>query len=156
MESHSSFIRLCGLVLIGVLVVSASLPAASFTQGEASRGANLNVVGDTNGALKINSSKSVYINDTSDLVTITNHLGRDVTITVTLRNDSIPIGDISAGSVNYSNETTFTVAQGTAETVQIKIPDDSSLTDEIVYFHITASAPGLTVKALDREVQVNA
>lgn len=155
-QSRSSIVYVCALLLVIVLVVWVSIPSASFSHGKVPRGVDANVTGDENGALTLDNAQAVYINDTSDLVNVTNRLGRDVTITVTLRSDSTHIGNLTVNGNSYDNEVSFSLSQGATETVRIKIPDDSSLTDEVVYFHVTASAPGLTAKASDREVQVNA
>lgn len=155
-STGGSFTSLCGILIIAMLIVGVSVPSASFSHGEVPRGAAVDVTTDTNAAHALGVAQAVYINDTSELVNVTNHLGRDVTITVTLRSDSDHIGDLVVDGVTSGNETTFDLAEGTTERVKIEIPDDSSLTDETVYFHVNATNPGLTVKAPDRKAPVNA
>jgi Tfp pilus assembly protein PilV len=146
----------CGVALVALLVVGVSLPAASFTHGESPRGSAVDITSDENAALTLHTADAVYINDTSDLVAVTNHLGRDVTVTVTLRSDSTEKGDLVVDNTTVGNETSFTLAAGTQETVRIEIPDDSSLTDETVYFHVSVSESGLTADATDRSTPINA
>lgn len=154
-RSHGLITYTFGFLLVGALVVGASLPSASFSRGEAPRGANIDVVGDENAVLALDTAQEVRINRTSDLTNVTNRFGRDVAITVTLRNDSTDIGDLVVDGVSYGNEVSFTLAQDGTETIRITVSDDSSLTDETVSFHVEASAPGLTSNAPDREVPVN-
>ena len=149
------FVHICVVLLIATLVVGVSLPSASFSHGKLSRGAGVDVTSDEYAAHALDTAQAVYINDTSDLVNVTNHLGRDVTITVTLRSDSTHVGNLVVDDVNYGNESSFKLIQGATKAVRIQIPDDSSLTDETVYFNVRAVAPGLTVKALGRRAPIN-
>jgi hypothetical protein len=143
-------------VLLVVLVLGATLPAASFTEGHAPRGSDVAVASDENAALRLDTASAVYINETSDLVNVTNNLGREVTVTVTIRNDSTSKGDLVVDGTNRGNETSISLADGATETVRVEVPDDSSLTDEVLYFHVTATDPGLEVTANNRSVPINA
>lgn len=147
---------LCGVLVVTVLVAGASLPTESFSSGELPRNSNVDVTTDVNAAHTLDAAQAVSINDTSHLVNVTNHLGRSVTITVAIRSDSTHIGDLVVDGVEYGNETSFELGRDGTENVLIRIPDDSSLTDETVYYHVNAAAPGLTVTARDRGSQVNA
>jgi hypothetical protein len=89
-------------------------------------------------------------------VNVTNNLGREVTVTVTIRNDSTSKGDLVVDGTNRGNETSISLADGATETVRVEVPDDSSLTDEVLYFHVTATDPGLEVTANNRSVPINA
>lgn len=153
--TRSPIVTVSAVLIVVVLVVGVSLPASSFTHGELPRGAGVNVTSDENAALGLDAAQTVYINDTSDLVTVTDQLGSDITVTVTLRDDSTHIGELVVDGEKHGNETSFSLAKGGTETVQIQIPDDSSLTDETVYFHVEATAPGITVKTHDRSAQVS-
>lgn len=153
--SYGSLTHVCGLLLVGALIVGVSLPSASFSRAEVPRGAVVGVTADENGALGLDRAQAVYINDTSALVNVTNHLGRDVTITVALRTDSTHIGDLVVDDREHGEEASFTLTRGATKSVEMSVPDNSSLTDEVVYFDVTASEPGLTAKSPDREVPVN-
>lgn len=145
----------CGLLLVGVLLLGASLPSESFTHGELPRNSNVDVTTDENAAQTLDIGEAVYVNDTSPLVNVSNHLGRDVTVTVTIRSDSTHIGDLVVDGTDRGNETSFDLSRDATETVSVAIPDDSSLTDETLYFHVRATAPGLTARAPDRQASVN-
>lgn len=155
-NSRTSAAYVWAVLLAGMVVVGVSLPAASVSQGNVPREATVDVATDGNGALTLDVAQSVPVNDTSDLVDVTNRLGQDVTMTVTLRTDSEHVGDLVVDGVDRENETSFVLTRGSSQVVQVDVPDDSSLTDEVVYFHVTASAPGLTANALDREAKVTA
>lgn len=155
-RTRGPIVTACGVLVVVVAVLGAGLPAASFTYGEVPRTSDVDVVSDERAALALDTASEVTINDTSKLVTVTNQLGRGVTVTVTLRSDSADVGDIVVDGTNHGSETSFSLARGANETVRIKIPDDSSLTDDVVYFHVKASAPGLAANARDRSAPVNA
>lgn len=154
--SHSSLTYVCGLLLVGALIVGVSLPAASFSRGEIPRGSAVGVAADENAALGLDRAQAVYINDTSVLANVTNHLGQDVTITVALRSDSTHVGDLVVDDRQYGEVASFTLPQGATKSVEMSVPDNSSFTDEVVYFDVTASESGLTAKAPDRRVPVDA
>ncbi|QLG29872.1 hypothetical protein HUG10_19880 (plasmid) [Halorarum halophilum] len=131
------------------------MATASFTTADATRNSAVDVTSDELSAHSLDVASSVYINSTGPLVNVTNRLGQDVTITVALRSDSQHIGDLVVDGTVVGNATSFTLTKGATRTVDIEIPDDSSLSDETVYFSVDASAPGLEVTAPDRRASVN-
>lgn len=138
------------VLLVGSLIV----PAVSFTTARVDRGSTFNVVSDSEGIHNLNVSQSVTVGQTNRLVTVTNHLGSDVTITVRLRSDSTKYGDLVVDGVTKGNETSFQLAAGSTQTVDLAVTDDQTFDGERVYFDIDATAPGLTVKAPDRNVPI--
>lgn len=131
------------------------MATASFTTADASRNSAVDVTSDELSAHTLDVASSVRINSTGPLVNVTNRLGRDVTITVGLRGDSEHIGDLVVDGTVVGNDTSFTLAEGAVQTVEIEIPDDGSLTNETVYFYVDASASGLEVTAPDRSATVD-
>lgn len=144
-----------GVLVIAVVFGSGGMATASFTTADAPRNSAVDVTSDELGAHALDVAPSVHINSTGPLVNVTNRLGQDVTITVGLRGDSGHIGDLVVDGSVVGNQTSFTLTEGTERKVEIEIPDDSSLTDEIVYFYVDASAPGIEVTAPDRSAPVN-
>lgn len=142
------------LVLAGVFGAG-GMATASFTAADAPRNATVDVTTDDVGVLTLDVAPAVHINSTDPLVNVTNRLSQDVTITVELRGDSEHIGDLVVDGTVVGNKTSFTLAEGGVQTVEIEIPDNSSLTDETVYFSVDASAPGLEVTAPGRSTPVN-
>ena len=144
------------VVLLAAAFGSGHVASSSFSTGDASRGSGLDVAEDESGAHALDVAAAVHINATDPLVNVTNHLGRPVTITVSLRSDSTHIGDLVVDGVTAGDTAEFTLAEGATETVSIDIPDDSNLTDETVYFDVDASDTGLAVAAPNRSAPVNA
>ena len=144
-----------GIVLIAFVIGSGGMGTASFSTADVPRENVVNVVVDESAAHGLDVAPAVHINATDPLVNVTNQMGRDVTVTVTLRSDSTDIGDLVVDGTNEGNETTVTLAEQDTQTVNIRIPDDTSLTTETVYFRVSATAPGLEVTAPDRNAPVN-
>lgn len=145
-----------GVLLVAFVLGGGGMGAASFTAADASRNSAVNVASDDQGALTLDVAPAVHTNSTDSLVNVTNHLGQDVSVTVTLRDDSDHVGDLVVGESNVNNTTTFSLAAGETKTVKIEIPDDDSLTDETVYFAVDASGTGLEVTTADNSTPVNA
>lgn len=140
--------------LVVVLAATTALPAASFDHGDSPRGTGANVTDDPNAVQALDNAADVRINATDRLTTVTNHLGRSVTVTVALRSDSRHIGDLVVDGTVEGNRTSFALGTGASQDVSVEIPDDSSLTDETVYFHVESTDPGIRVNASDRGVPV--
>ena len=146
---------LSGVVVLAVVFGSGGMGTASFSTSEAPRGGSVNVVADESAAHALDVAPAVHVDSTDPLVNVTNLLGQDVTVTVQLRADSTDIGDLVVDGTNDGNETTFALAEKSTQTVKLTITNDSSLSTEIVYFHVYGSAPGVEVSAPDRNVPVD-
>lgn len=156
-RAGSRWPALTALVIIAVLVTAVSvLPAASVTHADVPRPSGADTVGDTTAVHGLDTASDVHINSTDVLTNVTNRFGRALTVTVTLRNDSDHIGDLVVGGTNVGNQTSFTLNNGETKVVSIRIPNDDSLTDEVVYFHVETSGPGIAGNTPDRNVPVNA
>lgn len=155
--THTGFaLIVSGLILLSVVAGSGGLGAASFSTSDAPRSGSVDVVSDPTAALSMDVASSVHINSTDPLVTVTNQLAKSVTVTVELRDDSTHIGDLVLDGTVVGNTTTFTLAETNSQTVDITIENDSTLTSERVYFHVSGSASGIAVSAPDRNAEVNA
>lgn len=143
------------LLVTAAVVGSGGVGTASFDVAESDRGSMANVTSDESGAHSLDVAQAVHINATESLVNVTNRLGQEVTVTVTLRDDSAHLGDLVIDGTVVGNSTSFTLTQGATQTVSIEIPDDSSLSTETVYFHANASGSDIEVTAPDRSAPVN-
>lgn len=143
-----------GVVLLWSVVGGGALATGSFTTGHAPRGTAVNVAADERAAHALSVPESVRVNDTSPLVNVTNRLGQDTTVTVTLRDDSRDVGDLVVDGSTVGNETSVFLPVGTTETVSIAVPDDDTLVGVEVYFHVDADGDGLAVSAPDRNATV--
>lgn len=143
-----------GVLLVAFVLGGASMGATSFTAGDASRNSGVDVVSDDQGALALDVASAVHVNSTDPLVNVSNQLGQDVTVTVALRDDSDHVGDLVVDGANVGNSTSFALAQGETQTVEIEIPDDESLTDETASFSVDASGTGIEVTAANNSAPV--
>lgn len=143
-----------GVVVLALVFGSGGMGSASFSTGESPRTGSVDVVSDELAAHTLDVAPAVHVDSTDPLVNVTNQLGRDVTVTVQLRSDSTHIGDLVVGGTVEGNETSFALAEGNTRTVAISIENDTTLTSEVVYFHVYASAPGLEVSSPDRSAPV--
>lgn len=154
--SHTGFaLILSGLLVLLVAAGSGGLGTASFSTSDAPRSGSVDVVSDQTAALSLEVASSVHINSTDPLVTVTNQMGRSITVTVELRDDSTHIGDLVLDGTTEGDTTTFTLAETNSQTVDISVENDTSLTSERVYFHVYGSASGLEASAPDRNAEVN-
>lgn len=149
------------VLIVGAAIVvvaafgGAGAGSASFDTAQVDRNGAVNVTDDASAAHALDTADAVHLNTTEPLVNVTNRLGTDVTVTVGLRDDSTHIGDLVVDGTVVGNETSFSLAAGATRTVELKVPDDSTLSSETVYFHVNASGDGIEVTAPDRSVPVN-
>lgn len=147
-------VRLLAVVLVALFVVASGLGTAAFTTGSLDRASDVDVAADTDGVYGIDLSSAVHTNSTERLVTLTNRLDRDVTVTITLDSASTDRGDLVVGGVNEGNQTSFTLASGNSQRIDVAVPDDDSLVGTTIVFHAEASADGLYVSAENRTVPI--
>ncbi|MBP1986008.1 hypothetical protein [Halolamina salifodinae] len=151
-----TLVLIAGVAIIVVAAFgSAGAGSASFDTAQVDRNGAVNVTDDASAAHALDTADAVHVNATEPLVNVTNRLGTDVTVTVGLRDDSTHIGDLVVGDTVAGNETSFGLAAGATQTVEIEIANDSTLSTETVYFHVNASGNGIEVTAPDRSVPVN-
>jgi len=130
--------------------------ASGFTTGDATRPSNAAVVDDEVAAHALAVNSTVHVNATDRLVTVSNDLGRDVTVVVELRSESRDDGDLVLDNATTGDSATFTLAPGESKRVYIDVPDDSSLEGRDVLFDVTADDVGLRVNASNRSVPATA
>lgn len=144
----------CLLAVAGFLAATTVLPAASFDTGEVGRESGLDVADDDGAVQSLDTVTSVRVGETDPLTNVTNNFGRSVTVTVSLRDDATHLGDLVVDGVVVGNRTSFTLDAGATERVSLAVPDDGSLSGEVVHFHVEASATGLSVRTQDRSVTI--
>lgn len=145
---------LLAVVLAALFLAASGLGTAAFTTGSVDRNSAVDVAADTDGVYGIDLSSAVHTNSTERLVTLTNRLDRDVTVTVTLDADSTDRGDLVVDGTVAGNQTSFTLAAGSSQRVDVEVPDDDSLVGTSIAFHAEASADGLYVSAENRTVPI--
>lgn len=145
---------LSSLLVVAIVLGGGAMGTASFSAGETPRGSSVDVTGDKQAALSLDTATSVQVNSTDPLVNVTNQLGQDVTVTVALRADSTEKGELVLDGARVGNSTSFSLAQGATQTVEIAVANDTSLAGGSIFFRVDASASGIDVAAPDRETQV--
>lgn len=151
-----ALVLVVGAVLVAAAVFgSAGMGTASFDTGRLDRGGTVGVTDDETAAHRLDVADAVHVNATSPLVNVTNRLGTDVTVTVSLRDDSTHVGDLVVHGAVVGNRASFDLDAGATRTVAIAIPDDDGLAPGAVYFHANASGGTVDVRAPDRSAPVN-
>lgn len=141
--------------LVGLLVVSGGgLPTSGVDTADIPRDAGVNVTTDDSAAHTLVLADNVSVNSTEQLVTITNRVTRDVTVSVTLRSDSTHIGDLVVDGTASGDAVSLTLLAGAQESVDLAVADDSTLAGETVHLHVTADASAIAVNASNRAVPV--
>lgn len=143
-------------VALTVLAVTAGggIEAGAFSTAGADRQSSIDVASDPEGALGVDTAVAVHVNSTERLVNVTNHLGREVTVTVELRSGSTDRGDLVVDGVNEGNRTSMTLGRGESLQVDVAVVDDSTLVGESIRFDVRGSTAGLRVSANDRSVPI--
>lgn len=152
--SQTALVVACWLVV--ALAGWQGVVASGYTSGDATRGSTAAVVEDDVGAHGLALNDSVRVNATDRLVTVTNDLGREVTVVVDLDPDSQDVGELVVDGSSTGDTATFVLPAGDSKRVNIDVPDDSSLDGRDVVFDVTADDPGLWVNASNRSVPVTA
>lgn len=142
------------LVLAGFVAGVGGVESAAFDSGTASRNAAVDVTADESGVHSLDTARAVHVDSTDPLVNVTNYLGQPVTVTVALGSDSTAVGDLVVDGVDENDRASFSLGRRATETVSIRIANDSSLVGETVYFHVNATATGLSVSAPNRNTPV--
>lgn len=152
--THGAFVVACWLVV--ALACWQGAAASGFTSADNSRPAGVDVVADDTGAHRLVVNDAVSVNATDRLVTVTNHLGREVTVVVALDADSRDVGDLVVDGASTGDSATFVLAAGDSERIFLDVPDDDSLDGRTVRFDVTADDTGFWVNASNRSVPVTA
>lgn len=146
-----------GLVLVVVIGASGvGLKSVAYSSSSTPRATTADVVVDESGVHALDTTQAVHLNSTEALVNVTNHHTREVSVTVSLRDDSTHLGDLVLDGASVGNSATFSLTNTATQTVEIRVPDDGSLDGETVYFHVNASTTSYSVSAPDRSAPVEA
>lgn len=142
------------LVVLGGIAHGGSIDpvTSAFTSGETSTSGSMEVTVDERGIHALDPSAGVPTGSTAPLVNVTNRLGRDVRVTVAVRNGSA--GRLVVDGIDRGDSVTFPLREGVTRQIRILVPDDDSLVGTSVRFDVVARAPGLTASAPNRSVPV--
>lgn len=143
------------LAVLGLVVVAAlGQGTGAYTTGRIDRTSNVDVTADSTGVYGIDTAAAVHTNSTERLVTLTNRLGRDVSVTVSLRSGSTDAGDLVVDGENVGDEVTLSLTNGDSRRIDVRIPDNETLVGRTVGFDARATATGLHATAANRSVTI--
>jgi hypothetical protein len=139
-------------VLFGV-----GAPGAAFDAGDVDRAESADVVSDPDGAVALNVTTALQEGTSGQcLVRVTNDLGTDVTVTVSLRDDSTDLGDLQHSNDLLGPESgeavEFSLAAGSTSTVEMNT--NGSTAGNVTYFHVEVSASGLSGTLRNRSAPI--
>lgn len=143
------------LVVALVVFVASGVPGLAVTQGAVDRNSAVDVVDDLDGAQKLNVASELQEGSESCLVEITNNLGQDVTVTVTLAENSKVYGNLNvslADSVLSGDSVEFDLAVGDTQTV--KMEANSGTAGNTTYFHVSSTGTGIYAETRDRSAPI--
>lgn len=137
-----------------LLVVAGAHGTGAYTTGHVDRTSTVNVTSDGTAALGLDTATAVHTNRTERLVTVTNRLDRDVSVTVALRSSSVDAADLVLDGANEGDRLTVSIGKGASQRIDVAVADDSSLVGQTVDFDTEATATGLHVTADDRRAPI--
>lgn len=143
------------VLLVVILLFGVSiLPAASYSTADVDRGASLGVVDDPDAAVGLEITENVSVGSHEQLVVVTNRLGTEVTVTISLDDGSTSKGNLSLTSGETGDTVSFTLADGASQQVDVDVADDSTLDGETLVFHVSADGPGIEASVTDRQTDI--
>jgi hypothetical protein len=144
-------------VAVAVVVFGVGVPGAAFSTGSADRSSSVDVVDDPDGVAALNVTTTLQEGTSGQcLVKVTNNAGRDVTVNVSLREDSRDLGELQRESGLLGTQTgdslEFSLADGGTETVNMNANDGTA--GNTTYFHVTTTASGLNAQFENRSAPI--
>lgn len=146
-----------GVVLV-IVLFGTGLPGAAFSTGALDRTGSADVVGDDTGTMALNVTSELQEGTSGQcLVKVTNNAGTDVTVKVSLRDDSTHLGTLQQSTdllgLETDNAVKFDLAAGNTKTVSMNT--DSNTAGNTTYFHVNAtSGNDFTANLTDRSAPI--
>lgn len=143
------------LFVIAVVLLVTAVPTNAVNFGTADRSSSIDVVGDVDGVQKLNVTSELEDGTEGCLVEVTNHLSQDVTVNVSLREDSTSYGTLKASlidSLASGDSVEFNLAAGDTQTVSMDV--NSGTAGNTTYFHVNSTGPGIYAETLNRSAPI--
>lgn len=148
-------LSLIAVVLVaGLLVGPGPVGLEAFSTGGVDRQGSLTTVGDGAGGATLDPYHGMQSGEQCKLVDVTNSLGTDLSVTVSLRSDSTGYGNLTIGNGDEGDDVTFSLGVGATQRVDIQLAtnlDDGTK----VYFHVNATSAPVEFTGTDRYSTVN-
>jgi hypothetical protein len=143
-------------LFVAVLLVSTvGPPSGAFDTGTVDRSSAIGVVGDPDGVQQLDVTTALASGSENCLVEVTNRFGQDVTVTVSLHEDSTTYGtlNVSAGGETVSGDTVeFDLPAGTTQTVDMNV--ETGTAGNTTVFDVTAAGDGLDASTPNRQAPI--
>lgn len=146
---------LVSIAIAVVVILGVGVPGNAFTTGSMSRGSSADTVTDINGVHNLNVTSELQEGSTGCLVEVTNYLGEETTVNVSLRNDSTDLGTLQTSvldSVQSGDSVEFTLADGASQTVEMNT--NSNTNGSTAYFDVRASGSDIRAEAKNRSAPI--
>lgn len=143
--------RVALAVAVVLFAVATGLPGAASTVGTVSRTAAVDAVDDGRAAHELNLTTALEEGRTNCLVTVTNRLGRSVTVTVALGADSTDLGTLRTDGAS-GDTVQFSLADGASQTVDVDVAAGTN--GSTASFVVNAEGSGLSVTDVNRDAPI--
>lgn len=142
------------VALLVVFALGASvLPAASYSAANVDRGLSAGVADDPNAVLGLTIVENVTVGTTEQLVVVTNGLGSDATVTISLSSESASKGDLSVDG-QTGDELSVALAAGNSLTVDVIVANESANVGTDLVFHVTADGSSISATVDGRRTTI--
>lgn len=143
------------LLVTGLLVSTVGPPSGAFDAGTVNRSSAIGVADDPDGVQQLDVTTALASGSENCLVEVTNRFGQDVTVTVSLRDDSTTYGtlNVSVDGRTVSGDTVeFALPAGTAQTVEMDVEPGTA--GNTTAFDVTATGDGLDASTPNRQAPI--
>lgn len=143
------------LVVLALVLAGWLPPAASFTVGESKNGQSVNVVGDVHGSVSLNKTTELDAGVSDNcLVRVTNRLGSDATVELTLADGSQDLGILKTdpNETGGGNSVELSLSEGATDTVYMDV--DEGTDGNTTYYTVNTTAAGSVAVLSDRSSPV--
>lgn len=142
------------LFVITLVFLATTGPTNAHTLGTVDRSSSIDVVGDIDGIQKLNVTSELGEGTGGCLVDVTNHLGQDVTVNVSLHEDSTAYGNlnVSLSGSTGGDSVEFNLAAGETQTVNMDV--NSGTAGNTTYFHVNSTGAGIYAETLSRSAPI--
>lgn len=147
--------RLVVAACVGLLLLGAGTSVGSFSTGQIGTSATSDVVDDPVATLALDNHSAMQTGETCKLADVTNNFDQDVTVTVSLRDDSTQYGNLTLGNGREGDTVEFVLAAGAEERVGMEIDDNSAYDGDDVFYHVNATGSSIGVAATDRHSTID-
>lgn len=136
-----------------LLIVSSASATGAFQTGDVPRNSDAVFADDLNGNVELDKETVVEAETTSRLVTATNHMGTDATVTVRLTEGSGDVADLVADG-QKADSVSFMLVEAESQDVDIQA-DDAAEDKETLTYEVVVETPDGRRGVIPRSIRVD-